>query len=51
VIVIAQRVGTIIGAEQIIVLEKGKIVGRGTHAELLKNCPEYFEIASSQGVE
>jgi len=51
VIVIAQRVGTIIGAEQIIVLEKGKIVGRGTHTELLKNCPEYFEIASSQGVE
>ncbi|MCL1862722.1 MAG: ABC transporter ATP-binding protein/permease [Defluviitaleaceae bacterium] len=51
VIVIAQRVGTIIGAEQIIVLEEGKIVGRGTHAELLKNCAEYFEIASSQGVE
>lgn len=49
VIVIAQRVGTIINAEQILVLDEGKIVGRGTHTELLENCPEYFEIASSQG--
>jgi ATP-binding cassette subfamily B protein len=51
VIVIAQRVGTIINAEQIIVLDEGKIVGRGTHDELLKTCPEYHEIASSQGIE
>jgi len=50
VIVIAQRVGTIINAEQILVLEEGKIVGRGTHEDLLKNCAEYAEIASSQGV-
>jgi len=50
VIVIAQRVGTIINAEQILVLEEGKIVGRGTHAELLNDCPEYYEITSSQGV-
>jgi ATP-binding cassette subfamily B protein len=50
VIVIAQRVGTILNAEQILVLEEGKIIGRGTHEELLKNCPEYLEIASSQGV-
>jgi len=49
-IVIAQRVGTIISAEQILVLDQGKIVGRGTHAELLQTCPEYHEIASSQGV-
>jgi len=49
VIVIAQRVSTIMGAEQIIVLDEGQIAGRGTHAELLKTCPAYFEIASSQG--
>ncbi|MCL2049565.1 MAG: ABC transporter ATP-binding protein/permease [Defluviitaleaceae bacterium] len=50
VILIAQRVGTIINAEQILVLEEGKIAGRGTHEELLKSCPEYLEIARSQGV-
>jgi ATP-binding cassette subfamily B protein len=50
VIVIAQRVGTIINAEQILVLEEGKIIARGTHARLLQNCPAYYEIASSQGV-
>jgi len=49
VIVIAQRVGTIMGAEQILVLDEGRIVGRGTHSELLQTCPAYFEIASSQG--
>lgn len=48
VIIIAQRVSTIINAEQIVVLDEGKIVGIGTHKELLKNCPEYYEIASSQ---
>jgi ATP-binding cassette subfamily B protein len=48
VIVIAQRIGTIINAEQIIVLDEGKIVGKGTHDELLKTCPAYYEIASSQ---
>ena len=35
-------------ADQIIVLEDGEIVGKGTHSELLKNCPTYYEIASSQ---
>lgn len=35
-------------AEQIIVLDEGKIVGKGTHQELLKNCQTYYEIASSQ---
>jgi len=48
VIVVAQRVSTIMTAEQILVLEKGRVVGRGTHRELLANCPEYYEIASSQ---
>lgn len=48
IIVIAQRINTIMNAEQIIVLDDGKIVGRGTHRELLKSCLEYYEIASSQ---
>ncbi|MDR0597496.1 MAG: ABC transporter ATP-binding protein/permease [Treponema sp.] len=47
-LVIAQRVGTIMTADQIIVLDRGKIVGKGTHRELLKTCPEYREIAVSQ---
>ncbi len=48
VLIVAQRVSTIMGAEQIIVLDEGKIVGIGTHRELLQNCPTYNEIASSQ---
>ncbi len=48
VLIVAQRVSTIMNAEQIIVLDKGKIVGKGTHKELLENCPTYYEIASSQ---
>lgn len=48
VIIVAQRISTIIDAEQIIVLDEGKIAGRGTHSELLKTCPEYLEIAKSQ---
>lgn len=48
VIVVAQRISTIMNAEQIIVLDEGKIVGKGTHKELLKNCEVYYEIASSQ---
>ncbi|NLC78413.1 MAG: ABC transporter ATP-binding protein, partial [Ruminococcaceae bacterium] len=48
VIIVAQRVGTIMNAEQIIVLDNGKIVGKGTHRELLKNCETYREIAESQ---
>ena len=46
--IIAQRVGTILSANQIIVLEDGEIVGRGTHRELLHNCEVYREIAQSQ---
>lgn len=48
VLIVAQRVSTIMNAEQIIVLDEGKIVGKGTHKELLKICPEYREIAESQ---
>ena len=48
VLIVAQRVSTIMNAEQIIVLDEGKIIGKGTHKELLKTCPEYREIAESQ---
>ena len=48
VLIVAQRISTIMNAEQIIVLDEGKIVGKGTHQELLKNCKTYYEIASSQ---
>lgn len=48
VLVVAQRISTIMNAEQIIVLDQGEIVGKGTHEELLKNCDVYYEIASSQ---
>ena len=47
-IIVAQRISTILHAEQIIVLDEGKVAGKGTHAELLKNCPVYREIAESQ---
>ena len=47
-IIVAQRVGTIMDADQIIVLEEGKIVGKGTHEELLENCETYKQIAISQ---
>ncbi len=47
-IIVAQRIGTIIDADQILVIEDGKIVGRGKHQELLKTCKEYQEIALSQ---
>ncbi len=47
-VIVAQRIGTIRDADQILVLEDGKIVGKGKHEELLKNCPVYKEIALSQ---
>ena len=48
VLIVAQRISTILHAEHIIVLDEGKVAGKGTHAELLKNCPVYREIAESQ---
>ena len=48
VIIVAQRISTIIHADQILVLDDGKIVGKGTHEELLKNCDVYMQIAQSQ---
>jgi ATP-binding cassette, subfamily B, multidrug efflux pump len=47
-LIVAQRVGTILTADQIIVLENGEIVGCGTHRELLRSCEVYREIAMSQ---
>lgn len=47
-IIIAQRIGTILDADQIIVLEDGQVVGSGKHQELLRSCPVYREIAESQ---
>lgn len=47
-IIVAQRISTILHAEQILVLDDGRIVGKGTHEELLKNCSVYQEIAKSQ---
>lgn len=51
VLIVAQRIGTIMNADQIIVLDQGKCVGKGTHHELLKSCPVYLEIAKSQLAE
>ncbi len=48
VIIVAQRVGTILDADVIHVLEDGKIIGSGTHKQLLTSCPAYYEIASTQ---
>ncbi len=48
VIMVAQRISTIINADQIIVLDEGKMVGIGTHEELMKNCEVYNQIALSQ---
>ena len=48
IIIVAQRISTIMNAEQIIVLEEGKVVGKGTHEELMENCDTYRQIALSQ---
>ena len=47
-LIVAQRIGTIMDADKIIVLDQGKAVGAGTHRELLETCPVYREIALSQ---
>jgi ATP-binding cassette subfamily B protein len=51
VVVVSQRVSTIAGADQIVVLDDGAIVGLGTHQDLLESCPTYVEIVSSQAAE
>ena len=48
ILLVTQRVATVKNADQIIVLDEGKIVGKGTHQELMKDCATYQEIASSQ---
>ncbi len=48
VIMVAQRIASILDADQILVLDRGAIVGRGTHAELVRSCPTYLEIVTSQ---
>ena len=48
VIIVAQRISTVLHANQILVLDEGRVVGMGTHARLLETCPEYREIARSQ---
>jgi ATP-binding cassette, subfamily B, multidrug efflux pump len=47
-IVVAQRISTIVEADQILVLDDGRVVGRGTHEELLQSSAEYAEIVASQ---
>lgn len=47
-LIVAQRIGTIINSDKIIVLDEGKVVGEGAHKELLKNCEVYKQIAMSQ---
>ena len=48
VVVVAQRIATIMHADQVIVLDEGRVVGQGTHEQLLRSCPAYLEIAQSQ---
>ena len=48
ILVVAQRIATVMDASQIIVLDEGRVVGKGTHSELLSSCPEYLEMAKSQ---
>ena len=48
VIIVAQRISTVLHANQILVLDESRIVGKGTHAQLMESCPEYQEIARSQ---
>ncbi len=47
-IIVAQRISTVLHANQILVLEDGRIVGKGTHPQLMESCPAYQEIARSQ---
>ncbi|MDI8771156.1 ABC transporter ATP-binding protein, partial [Salmonella enterica subsp. enterica serovar Lubbock] len=51
VLIVAQRVSTIMHADKIVVLNEGEVIGMGTHRELLKSCSIYYDIASSQLTE
>ena len=51
IIVVAQRINTIMDADEILVIENGKIAGRGRHKDLLRTCDVYYEIAKSQMTE
>lgn len=48
VIMVTQRISTILDADRILVIDDGRIIGQGTHVELIKNCPVYREIAELQ---
>jgi ATP-binding cassette subfamily B protein len=48
VVLVAQRVSTIANADQILVLDDGRVIGRGTHLDLIDSCPTYAEIVASQ---
>ena len=50
-IIVAQRVGTIKDADEILVLDEGRLVGKGTHRHLMESCPLYREIAESQAMQ
>jgi ATP-binding cassette subfamily B protein len=50
VIIVAQRISTIIQADQVIVIDDGRVVGAGTHQQLLAECPAYAELAESQSL-
>ena len=47
-IIVAQRISTVLNADQIVVLDDGRVVGAGTHEQLMESCQEYREIAMSQ---
>ena len=47
-VIVAQRISTVLNADQIVVLDDGRVVGAGTHEQLMESCQEYREIAMSQ---
>ena len=50
-VIVAQRIATVMNADEIVVLDEGRVVGQGTHRQLMESCPEYREIACSQLTE
>ena len=51
VVIVSQRISTVVGADQIIVIDDGRVVGTGTHESLLADCPTYAEFADSQSLD